>query len=138
MIKILPIQTKDEQERICLACGIEYNVRYMAYAATIDDKLAGVCQFTMSDKGGSIRSIACLGEKDFEVLFLLGRATLNFIDLAGVHSAYFDDANFTDEDIIKSIGFERTDDGRYFVDLTDFFTAPCKHHPMKTPDFSDK
>ncbi len=138
MIKVLPIQTKEEQEEICRACGVEYEARLMAYAATVDDKLAGVCQFTMNEKGGSIRSIACLGEKDFEILFLLGRATLNFMDLAGVHSAYFEDPNFTDEDMIRSIGFEKQDDGKYFVDLTDFFVAPCKHHPMKTPSFSDK
>ena len=138
MIKVLPIQTKKEQEEICRICGVEYDVRAMAYAATVDDELRGICQFAMTPNGGIIRTIACVGEKDFEVLFLLGRASLNFIDLAGVHSAYFEDPNFTDDDIIKSIGFELNEQGKYFVDLTDFFTAPCKHHPMKTPDFSDK
>ncbi len=138
MIKVLPIQTKEEQENICRICGVEFDIHTLAYAATVDDELRGICQFALTEKGGVIRSIACIGEKDFEILFLLGRASLNFIDLNGVHSAYFEDPCFTDEDIIKAIGFELTADGKYFVDLTDFFTAPCKHHPMKTPDFSDK
>ncbi len=138
MIKVLPIQTKQEQEEICRACGVKYDVELMAYSATVDGELAGVCQFTMNDRGGFIRSIACKGEKDFEILFLLGRAALNFIDLSGVHKAFFEDPDFTDETIIKAIGFERTAEDNFFVDLTDFFVAPCKHHPMELPDFSDK
>ena len=29
--------------------------------------------------------------------------------------------------MIKSIGFEKDAEGRWFVDLTDFFIEPCQH-----------
>ena len=86
MLKVLPIQSKTEQEAICARCGVRYNIDLLAYSATLDDKLSGICQFTMNADGGSIRDLALTEDSDnTEVLFVLGRATLNFIDLAGVH-----------------------------------------------------
>ena len=36
------------------------------------------------------------------------------------------------EGMIKSIGFSKLEDGRWFVDLTDFFVEPCQHgHGLK-------
>lgn len=100
MLEVLPIQAKIEQEAICARCGIEYDADCMAYRATIDGVLTGICQFSMSDRGGVIRDLAtvqgqALNDRDrIESLFVLGRATLNFIDLCGVHRAFFDDAAF--------------------------------------------
>lgn len=70
-----------------------------------------------------------LSDKDrAEAIFVMGRAALNFIDLCGVHAAYFIDEHFTDEAMIRAIGFRRGDDGVWFMDLTDFFTSsPCQH-----------
>lgn len=127
MLKILPIQTKEEQKEICDRCGVTFNPDLLAYSATLDGKLAGVCQFTMNADGGSIRDMEPVrGEENTEVLFVLGRATLNFIDLTGVHKAYYD-APVKDEMLIRRIGFHKTDDGRWFVDLTNFFVSPCQH-----------
>lgn len=129
MLKVLPIQSKTEQEAICSRCGVKYNVDLLAYSATLDDKLSGVCQFTMNADGGSIRDLALAdGCDNTEVLFVLGRATLNFIDLAGVHKAYYD-APVTEENemLIRRIGFCKNEDGRFFVDLTNFFVSPCQH-----------
>lgn len=130
MLKVLPIQTKKEQEELCALCNVKYDADLLAYSATVDDKPAGIAQFTMNADGGSIRDIRCVsGTYDFEVLFVLGRATLNFIDLTGVHKAYFDGeiADEAEERMIKAIGFTKQENGRYFVDLTDFFTSPCQH-----------
>ena len=67
-----------------------------------------------------------------ESLFVMGRAAMNFIDLCGVHKAYFEDEAFEGEGMIKSIGFSKLEDGRWFVDLTDFFVEPCQHgHGLK-------
>ncbi len=129
MLKILSIQSKTEQEAICARCSVKYNADLLAYSALLDEELAGVCQFTMSDKGGSIRDLSFAdGCDNEEVLFVLGRATLNFIDLSGVHKAYFD-APVTPENemLVRRIGFIRQPDGKYFVDLTNFFTSPCQH-----------
>lgn len=127
MLKVLPIQSKNEQEAICARCGVKYDADLLAYSALLDDRLSGICQFKIDDKGGHIIDLASVpGEENEEVLFVLGRATLNFIDLTDMHKAYFE-ANGCDEKIIRRIGFKKLDDGTYFVDLTGFFTEPCKH-----------
>ena len=133
LIKVLPIQSKTEQELACARCGIPYRPEALAYAATVDDGFVGMCQFRLTDHGGEIFDIYEIPEKrDFEAMFVMGRAALNFIDLCGVHVAYFEDARFDGEGMIKSIGFTRTPEGRWFVDLTDFFVEPCQHgHGLK-------
>ena len=133
MLKVLPVQTKSEQEALCLRCGVPYSVDLMAYGASIDGRDAGICQFTMNASGGYIRHLSLVEDAELslqdqtEALFVLGRATLNFIDLCGVHNAYFEDTRFLDETMIRAIGFRRQDDGRWFMDLTDFFKSPCQH-----------
>lgn len=129
MLKVLPIQSKTEQEAICARCGVKYEADLLAYSATLDDKLAGICQFTMNADGGSIRHLALTEDCDnSEVLFVLGRATLNFIDLTGVHKAYYDaPVNEENEMLVRRIGFCKREDGRFFVDLTNFFVSPCQH-----------
>ena len=127
MLKVLPIQTKDEQKAICNACNVEYKPDALAYSATVDGKLTGVSQFKLTDKGGMVYDIAPAADTfDFESLFVLGRGTLNFIDLCGVHSAYFlgETPNEETERLIKAIGFKATEDG-YFVNLEGFFTDHC-------------
>lgn len=127
MTEVLPIQSKAEQEALCARCGIEYDAALMAYGAKIDGEVAGICQFSINREGGSLHDVACVDQiENFEVEFLLGRAALNFIDLCGVHSAFYD-GELRDESLIRAIGFSKNSDGRYFVDLTDFFTSPCQH-----------
>ena len=136
MLEVLPIQSKTEQEAECARCGVPYDVNCMAYHALVDGVLTGVCQFKMNDKGGFIRSLAVvqgvsLPDRDrIESLFVMGRATLNFIDLCGVHKAWFEDADFArgHKGLVESIGFEQQDDGTWFMDLAGFFVEPCKHH----------
>ena len=138
MLEVLPIQTKLEQEAICARCGVEFKTDCMAYHSLVDGNLTAVCQFTMDEDGGHIHDLAMVRDVEFtdrdriESLFVMGRATLNFIDLCGVHKAYFEDEQFEGEGMIKSIGFTRLGDGRWFVDLTDFFVEPCQHgHGLK-------
>lgn len=127
MLKILPIQSKTEQEAVCARCGVIYNEDLLAYSAELDGVLSGVCQFRTDSDGGHIIDLAASSENENEeVLFVLGRAALNFIDLTGVHKAYFD-ANGLDERLIRRIGFKKLDNGKFFVDLTNFFCEPCKH-----------
>ena len=127
MLEVLPIQDKKEQETIANLCGVPFRTELLAYKALIDGELRGICQFKMSADGGSIIDFAHVPEKyEFEPMFVMGRAALNFIDLCGVHRAYFD-AECDNETLIKAIGFSRNADGRFEMDLTDFFQEPCKH-----------
>ena len=126
MLEVLPIQTKAEQEALCARCGVPFKTEMLAYQALVDGELRGICQFTMGPEGGRIVDFAPLGTPEFEPLFVMGRAALNFIDLCGVHRAFFD-AEFENETLIKTVGFERNAQGRWEMDLTDFFKEPCKH-----------
>lgn len=127
MLEVLPIQDKKEQETIANLCGVPFRTELLAYKALVDGELRGICQFKMSAEGGSIVDFAHVPEKyEFEPMFVMGRAALNFIDLCGIHRAYFD-ANCDNETLVKAIGFSRNADGRFEMDLTDFFQEPCKH-----------
>lgn len=127
MLEVLPIQSKQEQEALCARCGIMFRTETLAYKALVEGELRGVCQFTMNAGGGRIIDFAPVPDLyEFEPMFVMGRAALNFIDLCGVHHAYFD-AACENETLIKAIGFSKNSDGRYEIDLTDFFTEPCKH-----------
>lgn len=138
MLKVLPIQTKEEQELAASRCNVVFKPEALAYTATVDDVFVGMCQFRLTDKGGEIYDIALMPDKDdFEAMFVMGRAALNFIDLCGVHYAkYISDT--TDDTLLRAIGFEKNAEGIYDIDLTDFFKHPCKHHkdgphPCDTP-----
>ena len=127
MLEVLPIQDKKEQEALCARCHIPYRAEMLAYQALVEGELRGVCQFTMNADGGKIVDFAHIPNGyEFEPMFVMGRAALNFIDLCGVHRAYFD-AEYDNETLIKAIGFTKNDDGRYEMDLTDFFKEPCQH-----------
>lgn len=128
MLKVLPIQSKAEQEKICSACGVNFDPDLLAYSATVNDILAGVCQFRLTDKGGMLYDLApAKNSFDFEALFVLGRGTLNFIDLCGVHNACFLGSvpDEQTERLIKAIGFKKNCDGSFTIDLNGFFTDHC-------------
>ena len=134
MLKVLPIQSKLQQEEICLKCNIKYDPDLLAYAATVNEELVGICQFKLTDKGGIIYDIAKLPDReedkecsDFEALFVMGRGTLNFIDLCGVHYATFvgDEA---DDSLLRAIGFSKNENGIYEINLEGFFTEHCGNH----------
>ena len=127
MLEVLPIQDKQEQEALCARCNIPYRAEMLAYQALVEKELRGICQFTMNADGGKIVDFAHVPELyEFEPMFVMGRAALNFIDLCGVHRAYFD-AEYDNETLIKAIGFSKNAEGRYEMDLTDFFKEPCQH-----------
>ena len=128
MLEVLPIQEKQEQEALCGRCGIPYRVEALAYKAIVDGEIRGICQFKMDAEGGKILDFSSVPQGyEFEPMFVMGRAALNFIDLCGVHTAFFD-ADCDNEILIKSIGFSRNSNNRWEMNLTDFFKEPCKHH----------
>ena len=130
MIKVLPIQTKEEQKLLCEKSNINFNADLLMYAASVDGELVGVCQFKLTDKGGLIYDIATLTDhvgdpkSDFEALFVMGRGALNFIDLCGVHNAFYVGEG-ADGLLLRAIGFKPNDDGKYAIDLVGFFTDHC-------------
>ena len=128
MLKVLPIQTKLEQEEICKKCDVVFNPDMLAYVATVDGELRGVSQFKLTAEGGIVCDISpAIDTYDFEALFVLGRGTLNFIDLCGVHYALYT-GKIKDEQherLLKAIGFKKTEKGSLEIDLNGFFTDHC-------------
>ena len=127
MLKVLPIQSKADQEAFCAAVGTEYRPELLAYAAYADDQFIGVCQFCLGREGGIIRSLdAVPGNEDFQPMFVMGRAALSFMETCGAETAWYD-APVKDEVLVGAIGFRKNAEGRYAVDLRGFFDHPCQH-----------
>jgi hypothetical protein len=134
MLKVLPIQSKEQQKEICEKCQISYQPDLLAYAASVDDELVGICQFKMTDQGGFLYDLAKVIDhtenkecSDFEAMFVMGRGTLNFIDLCGVHRAFFCGKN-PDDSLLRAIGFKKNDTDQYEINLEGFFTDHCGNH----------
>lgn len=128
MLEIKPIQSKEEQEAACTRCSVPYEADMMAYSAKDDGKFIGVAQFTMLSGAGYVNNITLVpGLDDFEALFLMGRAMLNFIDLCGVHQAYCAE-NAADPRILTAIGFRRDSENRLYADMTHMFGGCGEKH----------
>ena len=128
MLEIKPIQSKVEQEDACARCGVAYDADCMAYGAKENGELLGVAQFTIEKGQGYVKCIATrVGLDDFEALFLMGRAVLNFIDLCGVHTAVCAEGASTKR-AIAAIGFSRDADGALRADMTKMFGGCADKH----------
>jgi len=129
MFKISPIEDKSVQKEYVEACGGTYREEFFAYSMIDNDtgELMGISQFEINGDFGYISDIrAKAGLDDFEAMFILGRATMNFIDMCGVHTCRAA-KNAGDERLIKSIGF-KLDGDEYFSDMTGMFDGHCKGH----------
>ena len=131
MLIIKPIQDKEMQAALCEKCGIDCDVDCLAYGAWLadtpdqafDGEFVGICQFRLGKAAHIVDLAKAIGTDATEAMFIMGRQTMNFIDLHGVHTAYFDGAG--DEKFIKWLGFSKDDEGRWFADLEKFFKHPC-------------
>ena len=128
MLKVLPVQSKLKQEEICIKCGIKYNPDALAYEATVDDRLAGISQFKVTAEGGLVYDLAPAPDfNNFEAMFVMGRGTLNFIDLCGVHNAKYV-GEVTDAALLRAVGFKEDENGVFSINLEGFFTDHCHNH----------
>lgn len=124
MLIIKPIQNKDEQEEICISCGVDYKPELLAYSAKEDEQLLGIAQFRLNGEYGEIYDLKnAEGVDDVEALIIMGRATLNFIDLCGIKKAKM----FTvDKKLPYLLEFEPNKNNEFELDLTGYFISPCQ------------
>lgn len=130
MLVIKPIEDKNEQKETTALCGIEFKPELFAYKAHDNGVLLACAQFDISENGAVIDAMRQVtGTKDdFEGMFILGRAVLNFLDLCGVVTAYYPaPINETEARIAKAIGFKEID-GLLTATLTGMFDAKCDGH----------
>lgn len=127
MFKISPIQSKDEQLECSIACGAQYIEGYFAYSMRDSETgaLMGFSQFEIGSEYGYINDLKpVLGLDDYEAMFILGRATMNFIDTCGTHKVRAP-ISAADEKLMRDIGFKKVDESEYFCDMTGFFDGKC-------------
>lgn len=130
MFKITPTQDKSRQKEICQLCGANFRPDALAYEMidTGDGHLMGMAQFDLGKEGYIYDLKEAKGLSDFEAMFILGRQTMNFIDLCGIHRCDAD-ANAGDARLLHAIGF-RENDGRLSVDMTGMFDGHCDGHTV--------
>jgi hypothetical protein len=131
MFKISPIQTQEEQILVAKACGAEYRIGAFGYAMRDSETndLMGFSQFEINSNGGFLWDLRPSGElDDYEAMFILGRATMNFIDLCGAHTLSATSES-GDTALLRAIGLKPTEDGNFFCDMTGFFDGShCSGH----------
>ena len=126
MFEIKSVQTKEEQEKICGLCGINYDAECMAYAAFENNNLLGVSQFRILGEYAVIYDLAnTAGVDDTAVLVIIGKATLNFIDLCGIKDAIIKQLNKNLPDLL---GFKQDKHDVWRVNLEGYFDSPCCKH----------
>lgn len=119
------------QKKCAKACGVEYICGTFAYAMNDAETgvLMGFSQFEINESGGYLYDLSpAIGYDDFEAMFILGRSTMNFIDLCDVHTLTAS-ANSADEKLLRALGLKLREDGTYFCDMTGFFDGShCSGH----------
>lgn len=127
MLEVIPIQTKAEQEALAARVGAEFLPDALAYRADADGEFVGMCQFRLDPSGGHMLTLDSLpGHEDFQPMFVMGRAALNFMELCGAETAYYE-APLRDRVLVGAIGFREDPAGRLSVNLRGFFDHPCQH-----------
>ena len=132
MFKISPIQDLNTQRRYAVLCGTKYIEGYFAYSMTDakSGELMGFSQFEIGEGSAFLSDLKPLIDtKDFEAMFILGRATMNFIDLCGVHIIKAD-SDTADNTLLRAIGFKEKDDGYFYADTTGMFEGKCDGHAV--------
>lgn len=126
MFEVYPIQSKEEQKELCEKCSVVYDADKLAYKGIVNGEFVGILQFGIKNKSGYIYDVENRnGIVDPEILFVMGRAALNFIDLCGVTDNYFVARTDGREELIRRIGFRETD-GKWYMNTEGFFSEPCK------------
>ena len=125
MYEIKRVEDKNEQENFCSLCGIEYDADAFCYSAWSEGEFAGVSQFRIIGKSAHIFDVVLKdGFTDRNCLYLLGKATLNFVDLCHIKTAVFFGK---DEELAKTLLFKKTEEG-YTLSLEGYFESACSGH----------
>ena len=136
MFRISPINDINLQAEYALQCETVAKDGYFAYAM-VDvetNELMGFSQFEIDGGCGYITDIRPkVGLSDFEAMFILARATMNFIDMCGAHECKAKKCA-ADERLLKSVGFKITENGDWYADMAGMFDGHCGGHTVDTAE----
>lgn len=130
MFKITPVQDYATAESYAALCGITLRDGAFLYSMinTDDSSLMALSQFEILGDFGYIFDIKPVPQlDDFEAMFILGRQTMNFIDMCGAHKCRAS-KDGADNSLLRAIGFT-TDGEEFFCDMSGFFDGShCSGH----------
>ena len=130
MFKISPVNDEALSEKYLTLCGAKKVDDAFLYAMTdIDtEDIMGICQFEILSDFGYIYDLKPkIGTDDFEAMFILGRQSMNFINLCG-HDICRAAIGAADGKLIKAIGFKDADE-YYVCDMHGMFDGSrCEGH----------
>lgn len=135
MFQVQPIRDRKLQADIAALLGCEYfENTYAFFAGEMSDdastitSIIGMCQFTYSPDNSVIKSIAyapnCEGD---EAVFILVRTVMNFVYRADIPTISIEESAAPTE-FIRSLGFRKSDDGIWTIDLAKFYRSPCHYN----------
>ena len=130
MFKITPINDFELQDKIAKMCGTvarDGHFGYLMYDVESGNYM-GFAQFEIGAGAGVISDLCEMpGLDDFEAMFILGRQTMNFIDLCGAHTVTAL-PTASDERLLHAMGLRLGEDGIYKADMTGMFDGKCDGH----------
>jgi len=127
MFKITPIQNAKRQQEVATMCSTYAVDGAFAYEMIDVDSgaLLGMSQFEIVSGKGILYDLRpAPSVNDFEAMFILGRQTLNFIDLCGAHAC---DAKSeaAEERLLKCVGFQKENDSSFHCEMSGMFDGHC-------------
>ncbi len=127
MFKIFPIQDEKTKKIYAEACGAKAIVGVFAYGMA-DAESAEIMGFSQFDFDGEEATLFDLKEKcgssDFEAIFILGRATLEFCERCGAVRCRAE-KNAADETLLRAIGLREELENGLFGHIEGMFDGHC-------------
>lgn len=118
MIAIRPVYTSYEREEYMKPFGIIPEENQVVISAINDAKFVGAALVSFEGNKGTIHMMSLIdGYDDYIDRFLIGKATLNFLDLSGAKDVTYVG---NDEKLAKALGF-KIDDGKITINLVGYF-----------------
>ncbi len=129
MFKITPVQNQTLAKKYASICQVDLKDGAFIYAMTDiqSGDIMGISQFEIFGEYGYIYNLSSAPTiDDFEAMFILGRQTMNFIDLCGAHICRAS-ANI-EKKLLLAIGF-KPDSDSYSCDMSGMFDGShCSGH----------
>lgn len=128
MFKIFPIQDEETKNTYARACGTEAIDGAFAYGMA-DAESGAIMGFSQFDFDGESATLYDLKEKcgqnDFEAIFILGRATLEFCERCGAVICTARNGA-ADETLIRAIGLREPTEQGLFGHIEGMFDGHCE------------
>ena len=128
MFKIFPIQDENTKNTFAAACGAAVVADAFAYGMADAEDTSLIMGFSQFDLDGDRATLYTLkeasGRNDFEAAFILGRATLEFLERCGAEECLAKkDAG--DHTLIRSIGLRTETEEGFFGRIAGMFDGHC-------------